>query len=112
MNSLWYGTEDGEAVVVKDTLKFVIQSIKDSVWVQIFYDGKSWKNFIRKNHPRVFYAADSINVHVGENTHLKYFSNGKKLKVKGKGVKFFRIDSDGMTMWKKAKWKSVFSKRL
>ncbi len=104
-------TED-KSDAVKDTLKFVVQSIRDSVWVQIFYDGKSWKNFVRNKRPRVFYATDSINVHVGENSYLKYFLNNKKLRVKGKGVKFFRLDSNGTEIWKKPKWKSVFKDRL
>lgn len=98
--------------IIKDTLKFVIKSIKDSVWVQVFYDGKSWKNFIRENHQRMFYAADSINVHVGENAYLQYFLNGKRVRIRGKGVKLFKIDSDGADNWKMSKWKSVFKDRL
>jgi cytoskeletal protein RodZ len=96
----------------KDTLKFVVQAIKDSAWVQIFYDGKSWKNFVRVNHPRVFYATDSLNVHVGKNSCLKYFLNGKKIRVKGTDVKCFRVDSKEIEMWKMSKWRSVFKGRL
>ena len=110
LDSLNTQGEDGSAE--KDTLKFVIEATRDSVWVQVFYDGTSWKNFIRENHSRVFYAADSINVHVGENAYLKYYLNGKRTRIRGKGVKFFKIDSEGTEIWKMAQWQSVFNDRL
>jgi cytoskeletal protein RodZ len=110
LDSLNIKSENG--TVVKDTLRFVIKSIRDSVWVQVFYDGKSWKNFVRENHPRVFYAADSINIHVGENAYLHYFLNGKRIRIKGKGVKLFKIDSEGADIWTMSKWKTVFKDRL
>jgi len=95
-----------------DSLKLVINATFDSVWVQIFYDGISWKNFIRSGGPRVFRAKDSINLHVGNNNRLKYALNGNKLSLPGNGVKIFKIDHNGIEVWKRKQWKNVFKNRL
>ena len=95
-----------------DSLKLVIKATYDSAWVQIFYDGLSWKNFIRSGYPRIFYAKDSINLHVGNNNRLKYVLNGNKLSLPGNGVKIFKIDHEGIEVWKMKQWNTVFKNRL
>ncbi len=96
----------------EDSLRFAITAMKDSVWIQIFFDGKSWKNFIKIGQTRVFYAKDSLNTHVGRNSYLKYNLNGKRLRIKGQGVRYFRIDHDGMETWNVDQWNSIFKNRL
>jgi cytoskeletal protein RodZ len=96
----------------KDSLKLYMRATVDSVWVQVFYDGKSWKNFIRTGNPRVFKAKDSLNLHVGINSLMRYTLNGKRLNIRGSGVKFFKIDHDGVKLWTLSKWNSVFKGRL
>ncbi len=95
-----------------DSLNLVIKATFDSVWVQVFYDGLSWRNFIRSGSPRVFHAKDSINLHVGNNNRLKYVLNGNKLSLPGNGVKIFKIDHDGIEIWKMKQWNKVFKNRL
>ncbi len=95
-----------------DSLKLIIKATFDSVWVQIFCDGKSWKNFIRSGYSRAFYAKDSINLHVGNNNRLKYILNGNKLSLPGNGVKIFKIDHEGIEVWKMKQWNTVFKSRL
>lgn len=96
----------------KDTLKLVIDVTIDSVWVQMFYDHKSWKNFIRAGQSRYFTARDSINIHVGNNSVMKYTLNGKRLPITGGSVRVFKIDHTGVEFWNMTKWKSVFRDRL
>lgn len=96
----------------KDTLKLTMRTTIDSVWVQVFCDGVSWKNFVKTGNPRVFFAKDSINLHVGRNSFLRYTLNGKRLKLNGRGVKIFKIDHNGAKIWKRSKWNSVFKERL
>jgi len=100
------------AALKKDTLKLVISATIDSVWVQVFYDNKSWKNFVRTKEPRYFSAKDSINIHVGNNSILKYTLNGKKLPITGGSVRVFKIDRNGVEIWNMSKWKTVFKDRL
>ena len=95
-----------------DTLKLVMNAIRDSVWVQVFYDGESWKNFLKPGIPRIFNAKDSINLHVGNNSIMTYRLNGKKISLGGGGVKIFKFDHNGVDLWKKSKWNSVFKGRL
>ncbi len=106
------GVEDSTYVEPKDTLVFVLKAIKDTVWVRVFYDGKSWKNLIRAGQTRLFRALDSINVHVGDNSRLIYYLNQERLKVKGSGVRYFRLDSNGLEIWNSETWKEAFSDRL
>lgn len=97
--------------VPKDSIKFVIKGMQDSVWVHLFSDGKSWRNHVRKDQTKVFFAKDSFNVHVGENTRLTYFFNGKKITISGKGIKFFKLDKkNGLKIWTTAQWNAVFGK--
>lgn len=96
----------------KDSLKLYISATIDSVWVQVFYDGKSWKNFVKTGQPRRFFAKDSINLHVGINSFMRYTLNGRRLSVSGNGVKVFKIDHNGVENWTLSKWNSVFKDRL
>lgn len=98
-------------VATKDTLQFSLTSSRDSVWVQVFYDGKSWKNFIRKGQTRVFTALDSFNVNVGNNRYVKYLFNGKPITIEGAGVVTFRLDKNGVESWNMTKWKETFKGR-
>lgn len=96
----------------KDSLKLYMRATVDSVWVQVFYDGNSWKNFIKTGSPRLFTAQDSLNLHVGINSFLRYTLNGKRLNISGSGVKVFKIDHSGVDLWTLSKWNSVFKGRL
>lgn len=95
-----------------DSLKLVITVKKDSVWTQVFSDGRSWKNFIHVGRPRVFRAVDSLNLHVGNNARIRYHLNNKQLNVKGGGVRTFKIDHNGVEAWKMSQWKKIFKNRL
>jgi cytoskeletal protein RodZ len=97
------------ASISKSDLRLTLTAIKDSVWVQVFSDGVSWKNNIRANKSRTFTARDSLNVHVGNNAYLRYTLDGKPLSpVKTQGVATFKIDKRGVHVWQLAQWKSVF----
>ena len=85
----------------------------DSVWVQVFSDGESWKNIIFKNQTREFAARDSFNIHVGNNSIVKYQIDGKPVKVRGTGVVAFKIDQTGKPIvWTLSRWNTVFKNRL
>jgi len=87
--------------------------ISDSAWVQVFSDGTSWKNIIAKNQSRVFTAKDSFNVHVGNNSTVKYSFKGKPITVHGTGIVAFKLDKSGKPIiWTLSKWNSVFKERL
>lgn len=93
-------------------LKLVVAALKDSVWIQVYRDGKSWRNFIKHTNPRSFYARDSLNLLVGDNSLASYHLNGKALTIKGSGVTAFKINHSGIEMWQKQHWDSVFSDRM
>lgn len=96
----------------RDTIKLVIKTKRDSVWVQAFSDGVSWKNYIKAQTSKTFLACDSIVVNVGNNSLLKYTLNDNKLDINGKGVKIFKIDHTGVTFWEMDQWKNAFKDRL
>lgn len=99
--------------VSKKTFRLKIDVSSDSVWAQIFSDGKSWKSVIVKGSPREFTASDSFNVHIANNPSVNYTFNGNPLKIKGNGVVFFKIDSNGIPVaWGNNKWNTVFKNRL
>jgi len=100
-----------EAPAAKDSMRLTLSAIKDSVWVHIFSDGQSWRNFIYPKSPRVFAAVDSFNVHVGHNQLMRYALNGKPIKIKSKGVVIFKLDRTGHKIWKHAKWFKTFKNR-
>lgn len=96
----------------KKEMMLTITSKRDSVWIQIFSDNKSWRNFIRPGIVKNFTAKDSFNVHVGNNAALKYKLNGIPHVINGKGVRIFKITPKKTELWTTAKWKSVFKDRL
>ena len=87
--------------------------ILDSVWVQVFCDGESWKNIIYRNDHREFAARDSFNVHVGNLAAVKFTFNGKKLPMVGNGVFAFKIDRSGAPVkLSLTRWKNTFKDRI
>jgi cytoskeletal protein RodZ len=85
----------------------------DSVWIQVFSDGKSWKNVVYKSQSRDFSAQDSFNIHVGNNSLVKYNLNGKNLKINGIGVVAFKCDNTHKpSVWTLSRWNTVFKDRL
>ncbi len=99
-------------LTAEDSLKLVIKSTRDSVWVQVFCDGRSWKNFIKSRRARTFKAKDSIHLHVGNNRRLRYTLNEKKITLPGGGVKVFKIDHGGIEVLDMSQWKSTFKDHL
>ncbi len=94
-------------------LSLKLDVISDSAWVQVFSDGTSWKNIITKNQSRTFTARDSFNVHVGNNSTVKYSFKGKPITVNGTGIVAFKLDKSGKPIiWTLSKWNSVFKERL
>ncbi len=103
---------ESSAIEPDDTLSLTISATRDSVWVQVFADGDSWRNFIEEGQTRVFTAADSFNVRVGNNSLLRYRLNGESLNIRGGGVVAFRVDHSGADVWTLSKWNSVFEDRM
>lgn len=106
------------STLTKDTTKqgkpmnLVISVIKDSVWIQVFSDGVSWRNIIYKNHHRMFTAKDSFNIHVGNVSAIKASLNGKLIALEGKDVGIYKIDRNG-NVYKKtlAEWDATLNNR-
>jgi|WetSurMetagenome_2_1015567.scaffolds.fasta_scaffold00072_41 cytoskeletal protein RodZ len=94
-------------------LSLEIKAKKDSVWLQIFSDGVSWKNWLKGDQIKRCVARDSFNVCIGNNSLLSYTFNGKTLRIEAKDVVIFKI-ARGMKkpeFWTLAKWNSVFKGR-
>jgi hypothetical protein len=94
-------------------LSLEVKAKKDSVWIQIFSDGVSWKNWIRANQTKRCVARDSFNVHVGNNSAVEYIFDGKPFHIDAPDVAIFKI-SRGIKkpeIWNLAKWNSVFKSR-
>lgn len=107
---------DSSADSAKDTtgmMTLKLEVTSDSAWIQVFSDGQSWKNIISINQSRIFTAKDSFNVHVGNNSTVKYILGGKPLKIAGTGIVAFKIDKNGKPVsWTLSKWNNVFKERL
>lgn len=87
--------------------------IGDSVWLQIFSDGISWKDVVYKNQSYNFTADDSFNIHIGDISSAKLTFNGKPLSVAGNGITALKITNKGkVTKWTLTKWNTVFTDRL
>lgn len=111
------GTADKKQNIVSDTskqLSLEIKALKDSVWIQIFCDAQSWKIYIYANQTKKFSARDSFNVHVGNNSSLRYTYNNKPLTVNSFGVTIFKLSRNGPNpeIWNLSKWTSVFKNRI
>jgi cytoskeletal protein RodZ len=94
-------------------LTLEVRAVKDSVWVQIFSDGQSWKRYMYANQSKRFTARDSFNVHVGNNSILRYTFNNKPLTVHANDVAVFKLSRSGPNpeMWNLSKWAGVFKNR-
>ena len=75
----------------KSTLSFEIKATKDSVWVQVFSDGVSWKNWLKPSQTKRCFARDSFNIHVGNNSLLEYTFNGRPFRIEAKDVAIFKL---------------------
>ncbi|MDG5815842.1 helix-turn-helix domain-containing protein [Chitinispirillales bacterium ANBcel5] len=113
------GTETGDTeeeeqqdVSAPGPMELQLSAVRDSVWVHVFSDGESWRNFIYHNRPRNFTAADSFNVRVGNNSLLNVSLNGEPVRVNSSGVTAFRIDREGHDVWPTRTWNNVFRGRL
>ena len=87
----------------------------DSVWIQAFSDGVSWKNWLRSGQVKRFTARDSFNIHVGNNRVLQYTLDGKPLTLNTTDVAIiFKIGKTVKQpeLWNLAKWNLVFKNRL
>jgi cytoskeletal protein RodZ len=94
-------------------LRLRLEVTGDSVWIQVFSDGKSWKNVVFKNQSREFSAQDSFNIHVGNNSLVKFGLNGKNLKINGVGVVAFKCDKSlKPSIWTLSRWNNTFKDRL
>ncbi|MFW5774868.1 MAG: helix-turn-helix domain-containing protein [Chitinivibrionales bacterium] len=95
----------------QDSLRLVVNAVRDSVWIHVYSDGDSWRNFIYADQARVFDAADSFNLRVGDNNRLEYTLNGEPITVSGSGVAAFKIDHNGVNKWSLSQWNRVFRGR-
>jgi cytoskeletal protein RodZ len=97
----------------RGTLSLEIKALKDSVWVQVFSDGVSWKNWLKPNQTKRCFARDSFNIHVGNNSQLKYTFNGKPFRIEARDVAIFKLGRSmkAPDFWTPAKWNSVFKSR-
>jgi cytoskeletal protein RodZ len=109
---------DTVKAAVQDTMTMTfevkVKSWKDSVWVQIFADGVSWKNWLKPNQLKKFTARDSFNIHVGNNRLLEYTLNGKPMPLITTDVAIFKISKTihQPELWNLAKWNLIFKNRL
>ena len=106
-----------EVTMAKEGIEPVLLEIRiagDSSWAQIFTDGNSWKNTLKKGQSHRFAARDSLNVHIGNNSAVAYLLNGKAMtRFADQDVLIFKIDRSGRAVkWTIEKWQSVFKGRL
>jgi hypothetical protein len=95
------------------SINLKLMSLVDSVWVQVFSDGVSWKNVIYKDQSRDFVAKDSFNVNVANIGGVQLICNNRQINISGNGVATFKIDRSGRaTKWSLIKWNTVFADRL
>lgn len=94
-------------------LSLKLTVVTDSVWVQVFCDGVSWKNVVKRNQSRDFVARDSFNIHIGNVSGVKVTLNSRRVPLAGKGVSAFKIDRKGKAVrWSLTKWNTVFDGRI
>jgi cytoskeletal protein RodZ len=90
-----------------------ILSDKDSVWVQVYCDGKQRSTILHAKTAKYFSARDSFNVNAGKYLRLVYTLNKKPLKVTASGAAIFKLsraDSEPV-IWTYAQWAQVYKKR-
>lgn len=94
-------------------MRLTLSVVKDSVWIQVYTDGTSWKNVVYKGQNRTFAARDSFNVHAGNIAAVKFSFNDKAIAVQGRGVTAFKLDRSGTPeKWPLAQWNTIFKNRL
>jgi transcriptional regulator with XRE-family HTH domain len=104
--------------VIKDTTTMTfeirVKPGRDSVWIQAFSDGVSWKNWLKPGQLKRFTARDSFNFHVGNNRLLEYSCNGNPMKLNTTDVAIFKICKHTLQpeLWNLAKWNLIFKNRL
>lgn len=101
-------------IMSRGILSLEVKAKKDSVWIQVFSDGVSWKNWIRANQTKRCVARDSFNVHVGNNSAVEYTFNGRPFRIIAPDVVIFKI-ARGIKhpeIWNLAQWNAVFKNRL
>jgi cytoskeletal protein RodZ len=109
---------DTAKAVTKDTTPMTfeirVKPGRDSVWIQAFSDGVSWKNWLRPGQLKKLTARDSINIHVGNNRLLDYTLNGKPMPLNTTDVAIFKIGKSTLQpeLWNLAKWNLIFKNRL
>ncbi len=109
---------DSATSVVKDTstmtLELHVKSTKDSVWIQAFSDGISWKNWLKPNGIKRLAAKDSFNLHIGNSKLIEYTFNGKPLKIETLEVAIFKLGkpSKQPEIWSLSKWNTVFKGKI
>ncbi len=101
-------------ITAGNKLSLVIKVPKDSVWVQVFSDGVSWKKTLHGPTSKYFEAKDSLNVHVGNNGVVEYVVNGKMFRdYSDKGIAIFKLAPNTPPVrWNLETWKSVFANRM
>jgi cytoskeletal protein RodZ len=111
-------SDSAKAAVVKDTTTMTfeirVKPGRDSVWIQAFTDGTSWKNWLRPGQLKRLTARDSLNIHVGNNRLLEYTLNGNPMKLNTTDVAIFKIGKPSLQpeLWNLAKWNLIFKNRL
>jgi cytoskeletal protein RodZ len=104
-----------KAAAPVDTAAMVlsIHSTKDSVWVQIYCDGKPRNTILQANTTKYFSARDSFNVNAGKRLHLAYTLNKKPLTIKATEAAIFTIvrNNPEPTVLTYAQWALAFKKR-
>jgi len=109
---------DTARTAVKDTTTMTLEIKakfgKDSVWLQAFADGVSWKNWLKPGQVKKLTARDSFNIHVGNNRLLNYSLNGKPMVLNTTDVAIFKISKavQQPELWTLAKWNIIFKNRL
>ena len=96
------------------TFEVRVKPGRDSVWIQSFADGISWKNWLKPGQLKRFTARDSFNIHVGNNRVLEYTLNGKPMPLNTGDVAIFKISKPSLQpeLWSIAKWNLIFKNRL
>ena len=93
-------------------MRLTLSVVKDSVWLQVYTDGTSWKNVVYRGQNRTFVARDSFNVHAGNIAAVKFSFNDKALAIPGKGVTAFKLDRTGIPeKWPLTQWNAIFKDR-
>ncbi len=95
-----------------ENLVLTLSVQKDSVWIHLFRDGKSWRNFVFDYRPRTFYAKDSFNIKTSNNRNIRYSLSGVEQMVPGRGIQHFTLSRRGLEINNRTYWNSIMKKRF